>query len=483
MFEQIKKLGSDTLVYGVSTIVARLLNFALVPLYTNVLTKAEVGIVATLYSYIAFIIIFYSFGMESAYLRFASSKEIGDEKDNFSTPFLSVAAVSVFISLLLFLFSHPLTIPLQIDFSQNVLLQYAAVILFFDAIVMVPFASLRLERKAKFFAAVKILNITVTVALNVVMLFYTSLRIEGVFLANLIASVLTFVVLLPVILQKLKFSFHGELMKELLKFGLPIIPAALSGIVLQIADRPIVKYLINDAAVGVYQANYRLGIFMALINGMFEYAWRPFFLSHAKDPDAKKIFSRVMTYYLLGTLGVFVFLCLFLPNVIQHKYFGHYIIPPSYWTGLSVVPWVMLGYIFSGIATNLNAGVQIEKKTKYLFPTSLSGSTTNVVLNFVLIPFFGIMGAAYATTIGYVVLAVSLYVIVQRFYHVEYEFVRIGKLALISIMVFVVLNFTEPSLIVKLGMFISWGIGLFVFGFFTEGELHNIKRIIFRKTS
>jgi O-antigen/teichoic acid export membrane protein len=483
MFEQIKSLGSDTLIYGVSTIVARLLNFALVPLYANILSPSEFGIVATLYSYLAFIIIFYSFGMESAYLRFASSNEIGEKKDNFSTPFLSVAIVSAVFSILLILFSPSLTGVFQIDNSLYRLLYYTAGILFFDAVAMVPFASLRLDRKAKKFATIKVINITITVLLNVIILLNTNWGIEGIFFSNLAASIITFILLLPTIIRQLKFSFHQILLKELLKFGLPIVPAGISGIILQIADRPILKFLMDDAAVGIYQANYRLGIFMALINGMFEYAWRPFFLSHAQNPEAKKIFSRVMTYYLLATAVILVLLTLFLPNIIEYKFFGRYILPPPYWSGLNVVPWVMLGYIFSGIGTNLNAGVQIEKKTKYLFPTSLSGSVTNVALNFLIIPIFGIMGAAYATTLGYAVLAISLYFIVQRFYYIEYEFVRVGKLALVTAIVFVSVFLFELTLLLKIVLFTGWVSSLFVTRFFTKGELLNIKKMISRKSS
>jgi len=483
MFEQLKRLGADTAVYGVSTILARLLNFALVPLYANILTTSEFGIVANVYSYIGFILIFYSFGMESSYFRFASAKEIGTEKDNFSTPYLSVAAASGIFSIAMLLFAEPLTSVFQIDEGLSRIIVYTAGIMFFDAVVMIPYASLRLQRKAKFFAGTKIFNIVLTVLLNIVTVYHLRWGIEGIFLSNLAASVCTFVFLIPTTIRQVQFSFHKGLMKELLKFGLPIVPVGVSGILLQLVDRPILKLLMDDSAVGIYQANYRLGIFMALITGMFEFAWRPFFLSHAKDPDAKKLFSRVMTYYLALCSVIFLLLSFFLEDIIQYKFFGkRYILPPEYWSGLEIVPFVLMSYIFMGIGTILNAGIQIEKKTAYLFPTSLSGSVTKIALTFLLVPMFGILGAAYATLAGYIMVEVTLFIVVQRFYYINYEYTRILKLAVSVAIAFTAVTVLDLSLLMKVLVFVLWCAGVAASGFFTSGELLRMKRLFGKPT-
>lgn len=483
MFEQLKRLGADTAIYGVSTILARLLNFALVPLYANILTTAEFGVVANVYSYIGFIIIFYSFGMESSYFRFASAKEIGSEKDNFSTPYLSVALMSGLFSLLMLLFSVPLTSVFQIDAGLYRVIMYTAGIMFFDAVVMVPYASLRLQRRAKFFAGTKIFNIVLTVVLNIVTVYHLRWGIEGIFLSNLAASFCTFLFLIPTTASQLQLSFHSGLLKELLKFGLPIVPVGLSGIALQLVDRPILKLLMDDSAVGIYQANFRLGIFMALITGMFEFAWRPFFLSHAKDPDAKRLFSRVMTYYLAICAVVFLVLSFFLEDVIQYKFFGQrYILPPQYWEGLAIVPFVLLSYTFMGIGTILNAGIQIEKKTMYLLPTSLSGSLTKILLTFLLVPMFGIMGAAYATLAGYIMVEVTLFIVVQRFYHIDYEYARILKLTLVTAAAFTAVSLLDPGIMVKGGILLAWGAGIIATGFFTRGERDTLLRLLKKST-
>ncbi len=482
MFEQIKRLGTDTAIYGISTVVARLLNFILLPLYANILSTAEFGIQANIYAYIAFFILFYGYGMESAYFRFASSKELGSEKDNFSTPYISILIVSAILSLMLLLFSVPLTSLFLIDASLHHLILYASGILFFDAIVLVPFASLRLQRQAKYFASIKVINIVFTIILNIILVYYFRWGIEGIFLSNLAASVLSFLMLLPTTLRQFQCSFHKSLFKELLTFGLPILPVGVSGILLQLVDRPILLYLMDEASVGIYQANFRLGIFMALVTGMFEFAWRPFFLSHAKDPNAKVLFSRVMTYYLAVCAVVFLAISFFVEDVIKYKFFGYYILKPEYWDGLAVVPLVLLSYILSGIGTNLNAGIQIEKKTKYLFPTSFSGSLTKIILTFLLVPKLGIMGAAYATIFGYLMVELTLYFVVQKIYYIEYEFVRIGKLVLTVIIAFTAAKLFFDSVPIKFVILLVWFMSLFFIGFFTTGEMQRLKNL-FGKTS
>ncbi|CUS81593.1 Polysaccharide biosynthesis protein [Candidatus Kryptonium thompsonii] len=264
MFQQIRQLGKETAIYGLSTIIGRFLNFILVPFYTNILKPEEYGIVTTIYAYIAFLNVIYSYGMESAYLRYASSLEIGTKKDNFSTPFISIFFSSLFFSSLLHIFSDDITKIIAIPSKYSVCVKYSAWILFFDAVSIIPLAYLRLESKALIFSMIKILNIVVNVALNILLLLKFKLGIYGIFISGLTASAMTFAMLLPVIFLNFSFSFLRSLYIQLLKFGLPYIPSGLSAMIIQVVDRPILKALTNDETVGIYQANYRLGIFMML---------------------------------------------------------------------------------------------------------------------------------------------------------------------------------------------------------------------------
>ncbi|MEX0601708.1 MAG: oligosaccharide flippase family protein, partial [Bacteroidota bacterium] len=284
MIEKILRLGKEAAIYGLSSIVGRFVNFLLVPLYTNFLLPSEYGVIATLYSYIAFAFILYGLGMEPAYMRFVSSMERNDRKETFTVPFVTLVAGSLILTSALHLFSGPLTALGGFAPENESLLRYAAWILFSDALAIIPFASLRMEHRAFRFAGFRILNILLTVVLNVVFLVAFGMKAEGVLLANLLASAITFGVLLRDILPLLTRKFGKPLFLDLLRFGLPYIPAGLASVAMQVIDRPILKALTDDATVGIYQANYRLGIFMMLVVGMFDYAWRPFFLDHAREP-------------------------------------------------------------------------------------------------------------------------------------------------------------------------------------------------------
>ena len=279
MRQQITRLGTDTLMYGVSTILGRLLNFLLVPLYTNILSPGDLGIVSYVYSLIAFVTVLYSYGMESAYFKYSTSLEIGSPEENFSTPFSSLFSSSVFFSLFIVAAQSPLSRMLHIPESYGAIIPCTAGIMAFDAMAIIPFASLRMEHKPKIFAALKFLNIVINVSLNIVFLVVLRMGVPGVFLSSLIASGVTLLLLLPTILRQFTISVNGQLLKSLLRFALPYIPAGLATQAVQVIDRPILRSLTDDATVGIYQANYRLGIFMMLVVQMYDFAWRPFFFA------------------------------------------------------------------------------------------------------------------------------------------------------------------------------------------------------------
>lgn len=457
MIDKLKSLSKDTLIYGTSTILGRFLNFLFVPIYTNLFLPAEFGIVANIYAYVAILNVFFTIGLESGYFKFASTLEVGSEKENFSHPFIGIFLNSFVFSGILFAFSTGFTSLFQIAESREVLLKYTALILFFDAVTTVPFAYLRLQHKPMKFAAIRLANIVTTVALNVLFIIVLKKGIEYVFISNVIASGLTFVLLLPIILKNLKISFNKELVKELLKFSLPYIPAGISSNIIQVVNRPILTALTDDYTVGVFQANYRLGIFMMLFVSMFEFAWRPFFLQNAKEPDAKKLYSRVMTMFLVVAAVIFIFLTLFIDNIVAIPLPGRgHLVGKAYWGGLSIVPVILLSYVFYGMYINLMAGIYIEKKTKYLPYITGGAALINVAVNFILIPTAGMMGAAITTLLSYIAMAAGIYFVSQKFYKIEYEYTKILFLILLMAAALVSYFFLKyfDFFILKLGIFV-----------------------------
>jgi O-antigen/teichoic acid export membrane protein len=473
MFDRLLRLGKETAIYGLSSIVGRLMNFLLAPFYTNVLLTSENGIVAYVYAYIAFAYVVYCYGFEIAYMRFVSTLEIGDREQNFSTPFLALLASSATLSTIIHISAPTIAAWIGIPPNDTVLIKYAAWILFFDTLSVVPFASLRMDQQPKTFAGLKLFNITLNVTLNVVLILVFHMRAEGVLLANLIASVLTFITTFTVVRSKFRFSFSRKLYRELLKFGLPLIPSGLAGMALQIVDRPIVKELTNNSTLGIYQLNYRLGIAMMLIVGMFDYAWRPFFLTNARESDAKLLFSKVFTYFILIMLFVFLGVSFFVEDLVRIEVFGKHFFHPDYWSGVAIVPWILLGYVFNGAYVVFIAGAYLEKKTKFLpFITGL-GALVNIGVNFLLIPTMGIMGAAIATFVSYAVMAVTMYFASRRFYEIHYEWSKVAGIAVAAAVAFICFKVIRPVPLDIHGEFIKLGLLVLFIGLLPAFRVFN----------
>lgn len=445
MLDKIKSLSKQTLIYGTSTIIGRFLNFILVPFYTNVFPPSEYGVVAVVFAYIAFLNIVYSFGFEAGYFRFASAREVGDEKQNFTHPFIFITANSLVLSGLILVFHS--SIAALIGVKNESIIIYSAFILFFDALALIPFAYLRLKNKAKVFASIKLVNISVNVALNLVLILVFKLGLEAVFISNLAASLVTLLLLLPKILKNISFTYHKQLFNELWKFSIPYLPAALASMVVQTLNIIILRYLVDVKTVGIYNANYKLGIFMMLIVSMFEYAWRPFFLNNAKDPNAKALFAKILTLFTGGASVVLIMLTFTIQDIIKIPLpFKGYIIGPGYWSGVVIVPIVLFAYMFLGIYTNLIAGVYIEKKTKYLPLITGLGAVLNIASAFLLIPIWGITGGAVSTLISYIAMAVYMYIVSQKFYPVRYETGKVAMILLIDITALAVFFYTFGGL-------------------------------------
>lgn len=481
MFDKIKSLGADTAIYGISTVVGRFLTFLLTPFYTNVLLPGELGVAATVYAYLAFLNVVYGYGMEAAFMRYTASKEIGSKQQNFSIPFLSVAATSLLFTLVILWQRDSLAVLGGVSMRNSSIITYSGWILLLDALAIIPFASLRMERKARMFAALKLFNIIATVSLTLVFLFHFRWGVEGIFLANVIASAGTLLLLIPTIAGNFTFKWDATLYKSLLRFSLPTVPAYIATIMIQVIDRPILQSLTDEATVGIYQASYRLGIFMMLIVSMFDFAWRPFFLSNANEPNAKQIFARVLTYFILFTTGFFLVISFFINDIVTLPiYHGKSIINPLYWGGLNIVPVVLLAYIFLGISNNLVAGIYIKKETKKLPLITFVGAAVNIGANYLLIPYMGIMGAAIATLLSYAIMAVVLYFIVRKIYPVEYEWERIAKISIASAVVFLLYHFVKLDsfeLLWKFGLLALFAALMYGMKFFDASEISRLTRL------
>lgn len=421
MKEALRNLGKETAVYGIATVLARLLSFLLLPLYTHFLSPVDFGVLATLLAYVAFLNVVYLRGMDLAYMR---------HPDDFSTPFWSVAASSLALSGLILLLARPLAAAAGLAPGSAGLVAAAAGILAFDAACGVPFSLLRIQHRAAAYSAVRTANIAINLLLNYVFLVRLGMGAWGVFLAYLIASASTFAMLAPVSAVNLRAVFSGVRHRELLSFSLPLLPASLSSMAVQVIDRPILAALTDDATVGLYQANYKLGVAMMLFVNMFDAAFKPFFLERRKDPLLDGLLAKVLTYFVLAGAFILLAVSFFIEAVAAFPLpGGRSLIHPAYWPGLGVVPVVLGGYLLNGIYYNFLAPATLARRTDLIAWAAFLGAGVNVGANLLWIPRWGIMGAAWATFAAYGAMAVALYFAGRRLRAVPYEW---GRLALIA---------------------------------------------------
>jgi len=472
MLEKLKELSKDTAVYGVSTMIGRFLGFFLFPIYTNVFTRTEFGIYTLVYTYLAFLNVVYIYGMDAAFMKYTSVASGDEKKTTFSTPYLFVAVTSFFFSLIFYLLLPAITETMSIPKEYSHLLLYVILILLLDTLALIPFGSLRLERKTKKFAFIKITNIVINLTLNLILILVYDFGIEGIFISNLAASAFSFIVLLPEIMQKLELHINFTVLKKMLQFGIPYLAAAFASMMVQVIDVPIVEKLTDTATLGLYRANYKLGVFMMLFVQMFNYAWQPFFLRNAKEENAKELFAKVFTLFLIATSVIWIFLSLFIKDFVTIEIFGRTLLGRNFLEGLSIVPVVLLAYLFNGLYMNFTAGIYIEEKTKYFPVVTIAGALTNVVVNFLLIPVYGIMGAAFATLASYMVMATGLFIVSQKFYKINYEYFKIAKVFLIitiaSILIYLCDNMT---LIIKLLLFTGYVLSLLLLRVVSKNEI------------
>lgn len=442
----IKKLASQTAYYGISSILGRMLNYALVPLHTRVLSnQQDYGVVGEMYSYVTFLNIIFLYGMETAFFRFASKSQ--QPKEIYNNVFSSVLFSSILLCSLLFI-SSPTILSFLADGTNTTLYRIEYLYLFIaimglDAIVAIPFAKLRLDNRPIKFAAVRIANISINVLLNIYFLvfcpywknnhpesilasFYTEKDlVYYIFFSGFIASFSTlFFLYREIVVVKIKWVWLE--MKPILIFAIPLLFAGLAGMTNETLDRILLKYYLPGtmeerlAQVGVYNAAYKLSIFMTLAVQAFRMAAEPFFFSIHKNTDSTIIYAKVMNYFVLVCTLIFL-------GVVFHLQILEYILGSKYREGLGVVPVLLFANLFLGIYLNLSIWYKVTDKTKYGAYITFLGAAITIILNILFIPIWGYMGSAYTTAICYVVMAVVCYFLGQKFYHVPYQLTIVAR--------------------------------------------------------
>lgn len=460
----LKKLASQTAIYGLSSVVGRLLNYLLVPLYTRYFIPEEYGVVTELYAYVAFLVIVLTYGLETAFFRF-SQKE-NNNRIVYSTSLISL----IFTSLLFicFMFSFSENISALIGYSTNQeYVKWFALIIGLDAISSISFAKLRAQNKATRFALIRLVNIFINIGLNLFFIIYCPYVIENdlqslnfvnsvysqsvgvgyIFIANLIASVVTIFMLLPEMINSV-WIFDKKLWKKMMIYASPLLLAGLAGMTNETIDRILLKYLlpenINSAReIGLYGAFYKLSVIMILFIQTFRFAAEPFFFSQERQVNAKKIYADVMKFFVIVLAFIFLLVTTFYNffiNFLGSDYHDE--------RGFLVVSILLLANLFLGIYYNLSIWYKLTEKTIYGAGLAVFGATITVILNFILIPHIGFVGSAVATLICYFSMMIASFILARKHYPIPYNFSRILLYFSLMISIFIILYCTSFTLLI-----------------------------------
>ena len=479
--DQIKGLARHSSIYTLSTFIQRALGFVMLPIYTDIKylpSQSTYGDLSLVYTFMAFMNIVYLYGMDSALLRYFF---IGEHKreDVYKTAFITVVLNSFILSTILFLFAPEGG---KLIFGAAGYKEYiwlASVILFFDGLGNLPYLILRAEEKSVTYSVMRIGRFLLEFALNIVFVVILRMEVIGILYANAIASLINFLALLPYQKKYLKGSFEFKLLKILSMFALPMLPNGLAYLIVEVSDRYLMLFLLGKDTVGIYSPSYKFGSILLFIVIAFRTAWQPFFLKVAKETNAKEIYAKVMTYFTLGGVLVIIGASYLLEYVLKMPLaFGKPIIGEKYWGGLIIMPIIMSSYLFYGMYVNLTVGIYIKKKTQYMIIFSGLAALANVGSNFYLMPHYGIVGAAIATLLSYLIMAVTIFVANQKIYHVPYEYGRLIFLLVLLTGSMVVYYAFDISIVVRIAVLIIIPVIFYLTGFFKTDEINALRRLL-----
>ncbi len=465
---KLQALAKDTAIYGLSSIVGKFLNYLLVPLYTAELSAASggYGVITNIYAYTAFALVLLTFGMETTYFRF-TNKTHEDSMRIYSTTLITVGTLSLTFFLLVMMFIHPLSSFMGYGDHPSYVWVMALTVSI-DAFLCIPFAYLRQQKKAIKFALLKLLNIIMNIALNI--LYFAVLDGDDVgyaFYINLVCSAMLGVCLFKE-LTGFRYVLDRPALKRMLSYSWPILVLGIAGILNQTADKMLFPYLYEGSdmheQLGIYGAASKIAMIMAMITQAFRYAYEPIVFAGVKDKDQHQMYEQAMKYFVIFTMLAYLLVMAYL-DVLK------YIIGSDYWSGLRVVPIVMAAEIMMGIYFNLSIWYKVTDKTIWGAIFSGMGCVVLLTVNILFVPYFGYMACAWGGVAGYGVAMLASYFVGQKYYPLNYPIRQMAVYVLMTIILMVMMDYV-PSYY-ELGMIGKLAFNTLCVIFFLSYLLHT----------
>ena len=455
MSSSIKSLASQTVVYGATTMLGRLLNWLLMPFYIRTLTTLEYGVIVNVYGVISLLQVIFTYGLETGYFRFGS-------KENSSVVLKTTVNMLLFTSALLIFLSFAFATPLNNllydgNYKEAVILM--GIIVAVDSFISIPFANLRLQNRAYKFGVIKLISIFLNIFFNLFFLLFIPWTIKNGYLNDSLVSLYSlgngvFYVLFSNLISsaailiffvtdlKLKSKFDSQLCKQLLKYSWPVLLVGITGMITQNSDKILMPKLIKNnglESLAIYGANFKIGVLMSLFTQSFRFAFEPFFFNNKGKGVVS--YAKVMDYFIFFGLLIFLGVTLFIDLI-------NILLTPEYIHGNIIIPSVLLGQLFYGIYSNLSLWYKLTDKTIYGAFFGIIGTIITLVLNFILIPKFGIIGGSLAMLFGYFVMMILSYFIGKKFYFVPYPVLRILFYFFIAVILYYINSYFSSDIII-----------------------------------
>ncbi len=420
----LKLLGKQSLIYGAGHVAARGVTFLLLPLYTNVFSLENYGIISLIYTFLGFMSVILHYGLDASLLKHYVPAGREDRKTILSNAYFSFILTTTLFFIILVVFRNGISEILFGSSLSNITTMVAG-ILFFDLLWSIHVLLLRAEGRPIYFNIISILNVLLTLILNILFVVQLKLGIYGVLLGNLIASGCIFFITLPIILKRSSIkSLSLKYWKKMMKFGVPFLPAGIFSMILELSDRYILRYLTDIETVGLYNAGYKLGLLILLIVMGFNMAWQPYFLK--KKMEERKYIADVTTLFLAVLGFLWILLLLWSETMVKMKFGDFSFFGEQYWEAASIVPIIGLAYVFhAGYLIQL-PGVYLLEKTGWIPWVRGLGALSNIILNFLFIPEYGITGAASATCLSFMLMVVIFYFINRSIFPILYQWRKLG---------------------------------------------------------
>ncbi len=432
----LKSLAKDTAIYGVSSIVGRFLNYLLVPIYTISMPASTggYGVITNIYAITALLLVLLTCGMETGFFRFANKGD-DDPIRVYSTTLLTVGSISLSFLAVCLLFLKPIAGVMGYE-EHPWYLGMMLIVIAMDAIQAIPFAYLRYKNRPIKFAALKMLFIFASIALNIVyFVFMKGTDVGAAFLINLICTSLVMVCLISE-LRGFRYTLDRDLVKRMFRYSFPILILGIAGILNQVVDKIIFPFVYPDEAeaavqLGIYGATSKIAMIMAMFTQAFRFAYEPFVFGKSREKDNRQMYAQAMKFFIIFTLLAFLAVMFYL-DILR------YVIGRDYWEGLKVVPIVMAAEMFMGVYFNLSFWYKLTDETKWGAYFSITACTIVVLMNVFLIPVYGYVACAWAGFTGYAVAMLLSYFVGQKKYPINYDLKSIGGYVLLALVIYAV---------------------------------------------